>query len=221
MHPEGRFVAEVRNGSEPAKMILVAVSLNERLYGVDYWHGLWTSERGRVEHAGLGPGRYKIFVKTRDGEHLGTLSQEIRAGETAELKIDLEDLEKRFARISGTVEVVSEYVTLRLSPAGEPKKTLEHTFCTPKKTSFRFGGIPPGEYILRARQGESKRSTEQEVTLRAGEELKVELELRGVGFGRTSGLGGGQHREASYQDRNPQDATHVSTPVPPWPGPLG
>ena len=141
-------------------------------------NGLWTSQQGLVEHAGLRPGRYSVFVRTKENERLGRLTQEIRAGETAELKIDLEDLEKRFARISGTVDaVVSEYVSLRLSSAGDPKKTLDSAFCTQKKTSFRFGGIPPGKYILRAVQGESKSSTEQEVTLRAGEESKVRFEL--------------------------------------------
>ena len=177
MHPEGRLVAEVRNGPEPAKTILVAVSLNERLYGADYWHGLWTSEQGLVEHEGLRSGRYKVFVRTRERELFGTLSQEIRAGETAELKIDLENLEKRFARISGTVKVVSEYVSLYLFPANDREKMIANTYCTAKKSSFRFGGIPPGEYILRAVHGESKDSTEQEVTLLAGEELKVEIEL--------------------------------------------
>ncbi len=126
MHPEGRLVAEVRRGLEPVKSILVAVSLNEQLYGADYWHGLWTSEQGLVEHEGPRPGRYKVFVRTREGERLGSLSREIRAGETAELKIDLENLKKRFARISGTVdEFVSEYV--RGSTSCEPVTASRNT----------------------------------------------------------------------------------------------
>ena len=88
MHPEGRLVAEVRRGLEPVKSILVAVSLNEQLYGADYWHGRWTSEQGLVEHEGLRPGRYKVFVRTREGERR---SGDREYGFVAPLVVDLED----------------------------------------------------------------------------------------------------------------------------------
>ena len=88
---------------------------------------------------------------------------------------DLEDLEKRFARIDGTIAGLAENVSLHLAPANDPERTMDSTYCTPQKTSFNIGGIPPGKYILRVTRGEPKRSTEQPITLRAGEELKVEL----------------------------------------------
>jgi hypothetical protein len=132
------------------------------------WIG-WTPD-GRIEVEGISPGRHRISARHETLAPRRALDVEVRAGETQAIELELVPgarLNVRVLDASGT-PFATELQVMDGSGERWPIETVDVGL-------HRVGPLPPGEYTLRAREGE--RSSEQRVALAGGEETP-EIVLR-------------------------------------------
>jgi protocatechuate 3,4-dioxygenase beta subunit len=181
MAPEGCLAATVYDDGQPAPGILLMFLHDdfEPRYSA-YRNGVWTNGAGQADLSGLPAGSYKVTFQTQDRQQLGVLWVDVVAGEATELEIDLADLETQCGRVFGKVSGIESYEDLwiYITSASDSSDGYGGTSCD-AEGNFEFTGLPPGEYIVIARQpaAEGFLKTEETVTVNAGEDCELNLQF--------------------------------------------
>jgi RNA polymerase sigma factor (sigma-70 family) len=145
---------------------------------------------GTIEIPGLPPGPYRLAVCSVAGEGdgasrrlLGEERFEVAPGVRYPLSLDLDDLAKRFAAVSGKVtgEVDPRAVRLQVLDEDDPEEPYAFGRLTPSADGqFRFAGLPAGKYIILARSDGVEPPVEARVPVRVrdGQELEVDVPFK-------------------------------------------
>jgi len=164
--PEGRLVVRVENAHVIDARVLTWCRQVDGAYQGD----------SGTEWRGLPAGQYEVVIQTRDDRQLGVLSAEVAAGETTEVVADLATAGAAFGSIYGVIEL--EWASVHVSPAGSGR-SMYATGYTDESGKFRIGGLPPGEYDVRANGLLDGQDYEAEgtVSVTAGQEQEVQLTM--------------------------------------------
>ena len=172
--PEGRIAVRVENvGEEAGSLYFQCFSTGEE-------QALRYNDSGpEPEFNGLASGHYEVVVLANQ-KHLAVFAVEVRAGDVTEVVADFAAFESNFAGVQGKLEVPAEYgfAHVMVAKAETPEQAYIETQCTEDGT-FTLQGVPPGDYVLRARAYAAEEIFEwrEPLTLEAGEAPTVHLAL--------------------------------------------
>ncbi|HUW61431.1 MAG TPA: sigma-70 family RNA polymerase sigma factor [Candidatus Bathyarchaeia archaeon] len=169
--PEGRLVVQLLNPEalgEPVSTVCRQANADAGAQAYNAWDG--------PDWRGLPAGPYEIMMRTRDRGQLGIVSAVVTAGEMTEVTVDLAELPNMFGTIYGTVEM--EGAWLQVTPADSGQINYAQTGCD-ETGEFRMGGLPPGEYDVKAHRFLDEQYYEgtARVLVEAGQEHEVQISL--------------------------------------------
>jgi protocatechuate 3,4-dioxygenase beta subunit len=148
--------------------------------------GARPDEAGRMVIRALPPGRYRLSFYSqadRPGRSalLGAMWTEVAAGEEKQIDADLDELARKSGAVAAIVRGAPDasFIAANISPAGDPEDELIEGWQGPGADGrVRFGGLPPGEYIVRAIASPSRIRAEAKVCVGEGEAREVEVTFR-------------------------------------------
>ncbi|HUW61432.1 MAG TPA: sigma-70 family RNA polymerase sigma factor [Candidatus Bathyarchaeia archaeon] len=165
--PEGRLVVRVENAHVIDAPVLTWCRQVDGAYQGD----------SGTEWRGLPAGQYEVVIQTPDSRQLGVLSAEVAAGETTEVVADLATAGAAFGSVYGVIEL--GWASVHVSPAGSERTMYAYGY-TDESGMFRIGGLPPGEYDVKAYRFSDEQDYEGQarVLVEAGQEREVQIEMQ-------------------------------------------